>query len=274
MLGTPFQIRVRRPDCCFLRGVSPSTPRRALSRPLPRTSRLGPRRPEACRSSAGEPPDFLTIPRSPTTHSHPAVHPSQRKLTPAPLNSPWYPPSHPRARSSLASSFLFKFFLRAALALEKDLPGFSAQVAPTELSAAAAYHRPPSRGLQYYTKADGDEAVGAPLMHCSAELQVTGEAVYTDDMPRPAGSLHAALIMSDRPHAKLLSIDTAAALARPSPPQLTRLCASLLTCGARPVCCCVLTPVPFAPAGCARRRRRLHGGAHPRPQPHRPGPAR
>lgn len=41
---------------------------------------------------------------------------------------------------------------------------------------------------------------------------MTGEALYTDDVPLPPGTLHAALVMSSRPHAKLLSVDAAAAL--------------------------------------------------------------
>ena len=42
--------------------------------------------------------------------------------------------------------------------------------------------------------------------------QVTGEALYTDDVPLPPGTLHAALVMSTRPHAKILSIEASAAL--------------------------------------------------------------
>lgn len=45
--------------------------------------------------------------------------------------------------------------------------------------------------------------------------QVTGEAIYTDDLPRPPNAVQAALIMSDRPHATLLSIDVSAALSAP-----------------------------------------------------------
>lgn len=42
-------------------------------------------------------------------------------------------------------------------------------------------------------------------------LQVTGEAEYTDDVPMPPKSLHAALILSKKPHARILSIDDIAA---------------------------------------------------------------
>ena len=43
-------------------------------------------------------------------------------------------------------------------------------------------------------------------------MQVTGEAHYTDDIPLPGNALRAALVYSDRPHAKLLSIDASSAL--------------------------------------------------------------
>lgn len=42
--------------------------------------------------------------------------------------------------------------------------------------------------------------------------QVTGEAVYTDDMPSPVGTLFAGLVLSTKPHAKLLGVDPSEAL--------------------------------------------------------------
>lgn len=39
-------------------------------------------------------------------------------------------------------------------------------------------------------------------MHLSAEKQASGEARYTDDMPRLEGETYAALVLSDRAHAK------------------------------------------------------------------------
>jgi len=43
-------------------------------------------------------------------------------------------------------------------------------------------------------------------------LQVTGEALYTDDVPLPQNALHAALVKSIRPHAKITSVNPSAAL--------------------------------------------------------------
>src|SRR5215468_10612058 len=48
---------------------------------------------------------------------------------------------------------------------------------------------------------------GAPLPHESAHLHVAGEAVYIDDIPELAGTLHAALGLSNKAHALVKSID-------------------------------------------------------------------
>lgn len=51
------------------------------------------------------------------------------------------------------------------------------------------------------------------LLLLVACLQVCGEAKYTDDVPLPPNTLHAALVTSSEPHAKLLSVNASAALA-------------------------------------------------------------
>ena len=60
--------------------------------------------------------------------------------------------------------------------------------------------------------------------------QVTGEAQYTDDVPLPPNVLHAALVTSTRPHAKILSVDASAA-EQVNPSAHSRL--SLLQWGSR-----------------------------------------
>jgi xanthine dehydrogenase large subunit len=55
----------------------------------------------------------------------------------------------------------------------------------------------------------------ASLRHDSAHKHVTGTAEYIDDMPEPAGTLHAALGMADRAHAEILSIDLSAVRSAP-----------------------------------------------------------
>ncbi|TFW01458.1 xanthine dehydrogenase molybdopterin binding subunit [Oxalobacteraceae bacterium OM1] len=57
--------------------------------------------------------------------------------------------------------------------------------------------------------------VGQPRPHESAELHVLGEATYTDDIPELQGTLHAALGLSQKAHARVLSIDFAAVKSAP-----------------------------------------------------------
>jgi len=53
-------------------------------------------------------------------------------------------------------------------------------------------------------------AVGSPIPHDSGHLHVSGEAIYTDDIPEPREMLHLAVGMSSRPHAKIRNIDLSA----------------------------------------------------------------
>lgn len=46
-------------------------------------------------------------------------------------------------------------------------------------------------------------------------IQVTGEALYADDTPMPPNGLHAALVLSRKPHARILSIDDSVARSSP-----------------------------------------------------------
>jgi len=59
------------------------------------------------------------------------------------------------------------------------------------------------------------QAAGAALSHESAHLHVSGEAVYVDDIPELHATLHAALGLSQRAHAQLLSLDLSAVRAFP-----------------------------------------------------------
>jgi xanthine dehydrogenase large subunit len=52
--------------------------------------------------------------------------------------------------------------------------------------------------------------VGLPRPHESAVLHVLGEATYTDDIPELQGTLHAALGLSQKAHAKIRAIDFSA----------------------------------------------------------------
>ena len=51
--------------------------------------------------------------------------------------------------------------------------------------------------------------IGQPRPHESATLHVLGQATYTDDIAEVAGTLHAALGLSSKPHANIVSLDLA-----------------------------------------------------------------
>src|SRR5277367_6289301 len=57
--------------------------------------------------------------------------------------------------------------------------------------------------------------VGEGLVHDSAHKHVAGSALYVDDIPEPPGTLHLALGLSDRAHARILSMDLAKVRAAP-----------------------------------------------------------
>jgi xanthine dehydrogenase large subunit len=57
--------------------------------------------------------------------------------------------------------------------------------------------------------------VGAAIPHDSAHLHVSGEALYIDDIPEVRGTLHAAIGMSERAHARIKSLDLTRVRAAP-----------------------------------------------------------
>ena len=59
------------------------------------------------------------------------------------------------------------------------------------------------------------ELAGQSLRHESAHLHVTGRAQYADDIPLPAGTLHAAFGLSRVAHARIRQLDLSAVLAAP-----------------------------------------------------------
>ncbi|KAG1664510.1 hypothetical protein FOA52_007774 [Chlamydomonas sp. UWO 241] len=126
------------------------------------------------------------------------------------------PGGRPEYRRALTSSFMFKFFVAASLNLEADAAGkFEPEFPASHRSAGQLYHRPPARGVQFFADAPVDDIVGQPQQHLAADLQVTGEATYVDDIKHTADLLHAAIVASSRPHAKLIKVDASAARAMP-----------------------------------------------------------
>lgn len=65
------------------------------------------------------------------------------------------------------------------------------------------------------TQAYQQRVLGQAIPHLAAMKQVTGEAQYIDDIPKQSNELYACLVLSTKPHAKILNVDTSTALDLP-----------------------------------------------------------
>ena len=59
------------------------------------------------------------------------------------------------------------------------------------------------------------QTVGTPTLRKEDPALLSGRGRYADDLPTPVGTLHAHVIRSSQPHAEIVKIDTAQALASP-----------------------------------------------------------
>lgn len=131
------------------------------------------------------------------------------------------PGGRARFRRSVMSSFLKKGLVHAAYALKKDTSSmefpYRSNAFDKDIWELAEYQfvRHPSKGIQYFSQSGEEDIVGNPIQHASAELQASGEAVYVDDIPKPIGTLHAALVLSEKAHAYIKAIDCSEALEQP-----------------------------------------------------------
>lgn len=143
-------------------------------------------------------------------------------------------------RQTLASSFLYKFFVGVSLELSEivatgggALPPVAA-IAAEDAAAARSFlseDRPVTHGAQRYVVPSGglqmsavsgkrDHAadvaeqrapVGQPLAHKAALQQCTGEAIYVDDIVPRRNELFGAFVLSERAHARIVKVDATAA---------------------------------------------------------------
>ena len=122
-------------------------------------------------------------------------------------------------RTTLAASFLARFIAATHAALDADaVAAGGARPPPLDAALADAATglppRPPPSGLQYYDASTTDGAIiGDAIPHRAAAAQASGRALYLADIPLPSSTLHAALVLSTRPHAPVVSIDTEAVAA-------------------------------------------------------------
>ena len=116
-------------------------------------------------------------------------------------------------RTAMTASFLTKFFFesRSALLAHEaiDLEDiFDDEFSPAhDYKFEQDYPEPPGQG-QYLKK-----VVGKDHKQNSAKKHVTGKTTYIDDLPYTVDECFAAPILSEKPHARIKSIDYSAALA-------------------------------------------------------------
>lgn len=100
-------------------------------------------------------------------------------------------------RKETSHSLLLKFFHQ----VEKD------RNRPFDPSIANETGKPLSMFEVSHCAKHDSKTVGQPFPHAASHIQVTGEAQYCNDIPEPPGTLHAAFVTSQYPHAKILSLD-------------------------------------------------------------------
>ena len=92
--------------------------------------------------------------------------------------------------------------------VEIILTALGTSLDPHLCSLVRPFHRPTSKSVQGFQQVPAEQSpcnpVGRPLVHLSAPLQASGEARYTDDLPKQEGELYAGLVMSTHAHAKIL----------------------------------------------------------------------
>jgi xanthine dehydrogenase/oxidase len=149
------------------------------------------------------------------------------------------PDQVPGGQSEFRTSLTLSFLMKAYLIISAQLDDAHKNSIPAnEVSGAKNFiteEKASSRGEQLYVERLNGEGlqharpvphapntdsiekriVGQPVMHKSAEAQVSGEAKYAWDTMLPSHGLHAALVTSTKAHARIVSLDTSEAEACP-----------------------------------------------------------
>ena len=93
-------------------------------------------------------------------------------------------------RLELALTLFYKAFVSIALQVAPN------EVSPQNKAAGLPFDRPLSSGEQHYEVYPEEFPVSEPLVKLSAYSQASGEAVYTQDLPSPPGTLYGAYVQS------------------------------------------------------------------------------
>uniref|UniRef100_A0A9J2Q8P4 xanthine dehydrogenase n=1 Tax=Ascaris lumbricoides TaxID=6252 RepID=A0A9J2Q8P4_ASCLU len=138
--------------------------------------------------------------------------------------SPGVPGGMERYRQALSQSFFLKFFMNVdkQMKVRKNVPNYENLVGENLLSFTDAQtfgdNRSKFRSTQLYPDVPSDQPlsdpVGRPILHQSAVRQLTGEALYCDDVD-VLGALHLAFVLSSIACGELVGVDTSAALKVP-----------------------------------------------------------
>ncbi|XP_060647418.1 xanthine dehydrogenase [Drosophila nasuta] len=120
-------------------------------------------------------------------------------------------------RRALVVSLFFKSYLSISRKL-CDAGIMPPNAVPKdEISGADGFHTPALRSAQLFERVSSDQPsydpVGKPKVHAAALKQATGEAIYTDDIPRMDGELYLGFVLSTKAKAKLTKVDASEALA-------------------------------------------------------------
>ncbi|CCX32154.1 Molybdopterin-binding domain of aldehyde dehydrogenase-domain-containing protein [Pyronema domesticum] len=112
-------------------------------------------------------------------------------------------------RKSLALGFFYRFWHETATELKGTATEHDDLVPEIEREISSG-SRDHDTAQEYKQK-----ILGHSKEHVSAMKQVTGEAIYTDDIPRAANELVGCLVLSTKAHAKILSVDSSPAMEIP-----------------------------------------------------------
>ncbi|KAL9651081.1 hypothetical protein ABK040_002798 [Willaertia magna] len=111
-------------------------------------------------------------------------------------------------RKTLSLSFLFKFLIMTVQQLAwRELTVEEENMIQTTIP------REYPTGNHYFKTPEMGAGVGEPLLYNDASLKSTGEAKYVDDIAPQYRECHAALVISQKPFADIVSVDPSAALA-------------------------------------------------------------
>ncbi|CAG8481826.1 9875_t:CDS:10, partial [Acaulospora colombiana] len=114
-------------------------------------------------------------------------------------------------RKSLVGGFMYKFWYDVS----KSVGIETANLGDEDFT--GIIERNVSKGLQVIGQPEEEmKFVGSSsIPHTSAMKQATGEAIYTDDMPKVHDELYGALVISKYARARIVSIDASEALVQP-----------------------------------------------------------